>query len=58
VTALLTGALLGHAEVTPQRFAGIAVVAAGITAGLRLARQPARDAARHAQRAISPASRS
>jgi drug/metabolite transporter (DMT)-like permease len=58
VTALLTGALLGHAEVTPQRFAGVAAVAAGITAGLRLARQPARAAAPHAPLAISPASRS
>ena len=36
VTALFTGALLGHADVTPQRVAGVAVVAAGITAGLRL----------------------
>ena len=40
VTALFTGALLGHAAVTPERVAGIAVVAAGITAGLLLARQP------------------
>ena len=42
VTALFTGALLGHAEVTPQRIAGIAVVAAGITAGLLAAQRPAR----------------
>lgn len=40
VTALATGALLGHAEVTPERVAGIAVVAAGITAGLLAAREP------------------
>jgi drug/metabolite transporter (DMT)-like permease len=36
VTALFTGALLGHAAVTPGRIVGIAVVAAGITVGLRL----------------------
>jgi drug/metabolite transporter (DMT)-like permease len=41
VTALFTAALLGHAEVTPQRIAGIAVVAAGITAGLLAARERA-----------------
>jgi drug/metabolite transporter (DMT)-like permease len=40
VTALSAGALLGHADVTPQRIAGIAVVAAGITAGLLAARRP------------------
>jgi len=45
VTALFTGALLGHADVTAGRIAGIAVVAAGITAGLFLARQPARPLA-------------
>jgi drug/metabolite transporter (DMT)-like permease len=39
VTALLTGALLGHADVTPARIAGIAVVVAGITAGLYVARR-------------------
>ena len=41
VTALFTGALLGHGEVTVQRVAGIAVVAAGITAGLYVARRGA-----------------
>jgi drug/metabolite transporter (DMT)-like permease len=40
VTALFTGALLGHAEITPERIAGITVVAAGITAGLLARRQP------------------
>jgi drug/metabolite transporter (DMT)-like permease len=46
VTALSTGALLGHADVTPQRLLGIAVVAAGITAGLFAARRriPAQSA--------------
>ena len=48
---LFTGALLGHAEVTPQRIAGIAVVAAGITAGLLAAQRPARP-----RRGESPAS--
>ncbi len=40
VTALFTGALLGHGDVTLARIAGIAVVAAGITAGLLVARRP------------------
>ena len=40
-TALFTGALLGHAEVTPERIIGIVVVVAGITAGLLVARTPA-----------------
>ena len=39
-TALFTGALLGHAEVTPERMIGIVVVVAGITAGLLVARAP------------------
>jgi len=38
VTALFTGAALGHAAITPGRIAGIAVVAAGITAGLLASR--------------------
>jgi drug/metabolite transporter (DMT)-like permease len=42
VTALFAGALLGHAEVSSQRIVGIAVVAAGITAGLLAARRPMR----------------
>jgi drug/metabolite transporter (DMT)-like permease len=46
VTALFTGALLGHADITTGRIAGIAVVAAGITAGLVIARQPVRPLAR------------
>jgi drug/metabolite transporter (DMT)-like permease len=37
VTALFAGALLGHADITPERVAGILVVAAGITAGLMAA---------------------
>ena len=37
VTALFTGALLGHGDITPERIAGILVVAAGITAGLMAA---------------------
>jgi drug/metabolite transporter (DMT)-like permease len=42
VTALFAGALLGHADITPQRIIGIAVVAAGITAGQLAARRPMR----------------
>jgi hypothetical protein len=50
VTALFTGALLGHAEITPERIAGITVVAAGITAGLLARRQPLGPVRRLAQR--------
>jgi drug/metabolite transporter (DMT)-like permease len=55
VTALFTGALLGHADITTGRIAGIAVVAAGITAGLVLARQPVRPLARPVQLATCDA---
>jgi drug/metabolite transporter (DMT)-like permease len=42
VSALLCSAALGLAEVTPQRLAAVAVVAAGITLGMRAAApQPA-----------------
>jgi drug/metabolite transporter (DMT)-like permease len=60
VTALFAGALLGHADITLQRIVGIAVVAAGITAGQLAARRPmparsARTPARNPQpRAPAP----
>ena len=37
VTALFAGAMLGHADITPERIAGIVVITAGITAGLMAA---------------------
>jgi drug/metabolite transporter (DMT)-like permease len=55
VTALLTGALLGHADITLGRIAGVLIVAAGITAGLRLARAPRRERADHSSSAIRAA---
>jgi drug/metabolite transporter (DMT)-like permease len=38
--ALLTGALLGHAALSPGRLAGVAAVAAGLAVGMRAARAP------------------
>jgi drug/metabolite transporter (DMT)-like permease len=43
ITALLTGALLGHADITLGRITGVLIVAAGITGGLLLARAPQRE---------------
>jgi drug/metabolite transporter (DMT)-like permease len=40
VSALLVSALLGVAEITPERLAAVAVVAAGVTLGVRHAREP------------------
>jgi drug/metabolite transporter (DMT)-like permease len=40
VSALLVSALLGVAEITPERVAAVAVVAAGVTLGVRRVREP------------------
>jgi drug/metabolite transporter (DMT)-like permease len=40
VSALLVSALLGVAEITPERLAAVAVVAAGVTLGVRRSREP------------------
>ena len=44
VSALACSAALGAADVTPERLAAVAVVAAGITLGVRQERAPARGA--------------
>jgi hypothetical protein len=44
VSALACSAALGAADVTPERLAAVAVVAAGITLGVRKERRPARGA--------------
>jgi drug/metabolite transporter (DMT)-like permease len=40
VSALLVSALLGVAEITPERLLAVAVVAGGVTLGVRRAREP------------------
>jgi drug/metabolite transporter (DMT)-like permease len=40
ISALLVSALLGVAEITPERLLAVAVVAMGVTLGVRRAREP------------------